>query len=77
MKHTQTFELGYIGHKADKLQKLFEGYATHPEDNLSGYFLRFENITYIGNKGVVLHTNCFEDEEHFNEQLHTKLLFNL
>ena len=72
---TLTIELGYIGNKAEKLQAMFAGYETQP--NVHGYFLRFENINYIGNKGVILYTNCFECEEHFNEQLQNKLLLDL
>lgn len=70
-----TVDLGFIGNKADQLQALYKGYDTEPNEN--GYYLRFENISYIGNKGVILHTNCFESEEHFLEDLQTKLLFNL
>jgi hypothetical protein len=69
------FNLGYIGHKAEKLQALFEGYSSTPNEH--GKFLAFENTTYIGNKGVTVMTNCFESEEHFNEMLQTKLLFAL
>jgi hypothetical protein len=67
------FLLGYIGHKAEKLQTLFDGYSNTP--NKYGRYLAFENTTYIGNKGVMVSTNCFENEEHFNEMLQTKLLF--
>ena len=70
-----TYEIGYIGHKADQLQALFPGYTTEP--NEYGKFLRFENIDYIGNKGVICYTNCFESEEHLNERLLTKLLGRL
>ncbi len=70
-----TVDLGFIGNKADKLQQLFDGYT--PEANEYGYYLRFENYSYIGNEGVTAITNCFEDEKHFQEQLHTKLLFLL
>jgi hypothetical protein len=75
MQNVKTFDLGFIGHKAEKLQTLFEGYTTEP--NEYGHFLRFENTSSIGNKGVVCVATVFEDEEHFNEVLQTKLLFNI
>jgi hypothetical protein len=69
-------DLGFIGHKAEKLQKLFDGYTTEPNEN--GYFLKFDNYSELQiNQGVQVWTNCFESEEHFNERLMTKLLFNL
>jgi len=70
------FSLGYIGHKADKLQKLFSGYTF--EENEYGYFLRFENFSeLVVNQGVMVHTNCFTSEKHFYERLNTALLFEL
>ena len=72
---TLTIELGYIGNKAGKLQELFAGYTEGPNEH--GYYLRFENTSYIGNEGVLVYTNCFEDEAHFNEMLMTKLLMNV
>lgn len=69
-------ELGFFGHKAEKLQSLFPGYTQEPNEN--GYFLKFENYTLCGsNEGVTLWSNCFESEEHFKEVLLGKLLFNL
>jgi hypothetical protein len=69
-------DLGFIGHKAGKFQSLFDGYS--PEPNEYGKFLKFENYSeLVVNKGVQVWTNCFESEEHFNETLMTKLLFNL
>lgn len=74
-KETQTFDLGFIGLNADKLQKLFSGYSETP--NEYGKFLKFENYTaYVVNEGVIVHTNCFEDEKHFNDRLHMNLLVN-
>ena len=69
-------DLGFIGNKADKFQKLFEGYS--PEPNEHGKFLKFENYSsLVVNKGVTAHTNCFDgSEENFMEMLHTKLMFN-
>jgi hypothetical protein len=68
-------DLGFIGHKAEKFQALFTGYTAEPNEN--GYFLKFENVTDVCNEGVHVWTNCFEDEDHFNEVLMTKLKFNL
>ncbi len=67
-------DLGFIGHKADKLQKLFKGYSTDPNEN--GKFLKFENYTeVVVNEGVTVHTNCFDcDKNHFLELLHGKVL---
>lgn len=71
---TITIDLGFIGHNADKLQKLF-GYSATP--NEYGKFLRFENYTaYALNEGVIAVTNCFEDEQHFNDRLMMNLLVN-
>ena len=67
-----TIDLGFIGHNADKLQKLF-GISATP--NQYGKFLRFENYTaYAFNEGVFAETNCFEDEQHFNDRLMMKLM---
>lgn len=76
MKKELSIFIGYIGHKADKLQEMFGG-DTLRKENEYGYFLRFENITDTGNEGVSLWTNHYENEEHFWEQLNTKLLFLL
>jgi len=72
-----TIDLGHIGHKADKLKAMFEGYSEEP--NKAGYFLRFENYTHIAvNEGVMVYTNCFgADEKDFMEILNGKLLMNL
>ncbi len=72
---SQTFFVGSIGHKADQLQALFSEYTTEPNDH--GHFLRFENTSHMGNEGVICVTTVFEDETHFTEMLHTRLLFNL
>jgi hypothetical protein len=72
----ETYELGYIGHKAMELQSLFSEYSM--KENENGYFLEFVNHTYLAtNEGVYCITNCFESEEHFKEILFTKLLFKL
>jgi hypothetical protein len=76
MKKELNILIGYIGHKAEKLQELFGGDLLR-EANEYGFFLRFDNITDTGNEGVRLWTNHFESEEHFYEQLNTKLLFLL
>jgi hypothetical protein len=69
-------DLGYIGHKAEKLQGLFEGYSYEPNEN--GYFLLFSNNTsMVVNQGVRCWTNCFESEEEFRKVLLSKLLFSL
>ena len=65
--------LGNVGHCSDKFQKLFDQFDKDPGD--SGYFLRFEDHNYHGNKYVMAITNCFEDEEHFLERLNLKLLY--
>lgn len=68
------FDLGFIGHEAEKLQKLFHTYDEEP--NNFGYFLKFENYSELANnQGVICHSNCFESEEHFNERLQLKLLY--
>jgi hypothetical protein len=68
--------IGYIGHKADKLQEMFGGECLRKENEF-GYFLRFTDVTETGNEGVRLWTNHFESEEHFYEVLNTKLLLSL
>lgn len=66
------FDLGFVGHNAEKFQNLF-GYM--PEPNEYGYFLRFENYSLLEcNQGVYCVTNCFESEEEFNQVLNHKLL---
>ena len=72
----QIFNLGFIDHKALKLQNLFSEFT--PKENEYGYFLYFEDYDELKiNKGVRVITNCFEDEDHFKEELTNKLLFNL
>lgn len=66
------FLVGYIGHKAEKLQALFPGYSFEPNEN--GYFLRFEDTTAVGNEGVIAYTNCFS-KKHLKKMLFSKLLF--
>ena len=69
----QTFNLGFIGHKASELQSLFNEYT--PKANEFGYFLCFQNFSeLVENKGVLVITNCFDSEQDFNERLLTKLL---
>ena len=76
MRDGISIDLKFIGHKAEKLQNLFKEYSFEP--NEYGAFLRFENYSmYVVNKGVTCYTNCFENDEHFYEVLHTKLLMNL
>ena len=73
---TQIFDLGFIGHKAFNLQTLFNEYTAEP--NEYGYFLKFENYSELEmNKGVIVQTNCFEDEDHFKTILMHKLLAKL
>jgi hypothetical protein len=68
--------LGFIGHKAEKLQSLFSEYSSFANDY--GYFLRFENYTELKvNEGVTVYTNAFESEEHFMEVLKSKLFQTL
>lgn len=67
-------DLGFIGHQAESLQTLFAEYSATP--NEYGYFLRFENYSeLVVNQGVLVDTNCFEDEEHFRGILLSRLLF--
>lgn len=74
-KKIETYELGFIGHKAIELQSLFPEYTM--KENDYGYFLEFVNHNYLANnQGVYCLTNCFENEEHFKEVLMTKLLNN-
>ena len=67
-----SFLVGYVGHKAQAYQELFKEYTVEPNEN--GYFLKFENTTYIGNKGVMVWTNCFENEEDLQEKINDKML---
>ena len=70
---TISIDLGFIGHNADKLQELFKDYS--PTPNKYGKFLKFENYTaYVVNEGVYATTNCFEDEQHFNDRFMMKLM---
>jgi hypothetical protein len=70
------FSLGFIGHKAAKLQELFSEYSLEP--NEYGKFLRFEDYSYlVYNQGVTVWTNCFENENEFNERLLLKLISKL
>ena len=67
--------LGFVGHNAEIFQKLFKEYS--PEPNQYGRFLRFENYSELANNlGVMCHTNCFENKDHFNDILHGKLIWN-
>jgi len=71
-----SYNLGFIGHKAEELQMLFSEY---PKDcNEFGKYLYFENYTeLVYNEGVILYTNCFESKKHFKQRLLLKLLNNL
>lgn len=78
------FDLGYIGHKALELQKLFKEYSVQP--NKDGFFLFFTDYTeleinigkiYLLYEGVTVTTNCFDAEGHFNQVLLNKLLMSL
>jgi hypothetical protein len=76
IENTICIDLGFIGHKANELQSLFDGYSQEP--NEYGYFLKFENYSeFVVNQGVTVWTNCFESLESFQERLMTKLLFKL
>ena len=76
MNQIQYFDLAYIGNKADKLQELFSEYSSKP--NANGSFLKFENYKdHVVNLGVLATTNCFENEAHFLDRLHLKLLDRL
>lgn len=67
-------DLGFIGHGAEKLATLFEGYSESP--NQYGRFLKFENYSYlVCNQGVTVSTNCFENEAQFLEYMNLKLMF--
>jgi hypothetical protein len=69
----QSFDLGFIGHKASTFQNLFSEYTI--KENEYGYFLEFVNYSELeNNKGVYALTNCFENEEHFKERLMIKFL---
>ena len=72
----ETFiDLGLIGHKAKKLQSLFNDYPT--ETNEESNYLRFEDYNKLdGSKGVLVRSNCFTESE-LKEQLLNKLLLNL
>lgn len=76
VENTICINLGFIGHKANDLQSLFDGYSQEP--NEYGYFLKFENYSeFVMNQGVTVWTNCFESLENFQEILMSKLLFKL
>jgi len=69
------FSLGNIGYQAEKMQKLFNDYSFSPNEN--GYYLKFINENYwANNEGVSVETNCFQSEDHFNEYLKLRLLWN-
>lgn len=68
--------LGYIGNTAEKLQELYSGYSTEPNEN--GCYLKFENYSdLVVNKGVTVETNCWKKKKQFKKDLFSKLLFNL
>jgi hypothetical protein len=74
MRQELIIDLGFIGHGAEKLQSLYSGYSEEPNEH--GYFLSFEDHSQlVVNKGVLVHTNCWDTEEEFKHDLFTKLLF--
>jgi hypothetical protein len=74
-KEILNIDLGFIGKKALKIQALFSGYTEEP--NKDGYFLSCQDYNLQGNEGVMVCTNCFDDESHFMDTLQIHLLFNL
>lgn len=69
-------DLGYIGHKADKIKTIFPEYSDSP--NEYGYYLRITNHSHLAsNHGVTVETNCFSSEAEFKDRLLSLLLFNL
>jgi hypothetical protein len=69
-------DLGFIGHSAEKLQAIFEGYSAEPNEN--GYYLKFHNYSsLVINQGVTVETNCFKSKKQFKKSLLSKLLINL
>lgn len=69
-------DLGHIGHKSEKLKKLFPTYSEIP--NESGYFLEFKDYKQLEvNEGVLVVTNAFESEQQFKDRLSDLLLYNL
>jgi hypothetical protein len=76
MHNPITVFLGYIGHKAEKIQELFPEYS--PTPNEYGYFLSCENITELNvNEGVIITTNCYSTAEEVEAMLYSRLLFKL
>jgi hypothetical protein len=74
MKKELYIYLGFVGHKANEFQKLFSEFTIEP--NQYGYFAKFENYSELEcNKGVYVHTNCFESEEVFYEIFNARLLW--
>lgn len=76
MRNELYINLGFVGHHAEIFQELFREYSKEPKANKFGSFLRFENYSeLVCNQGVMCHTNCFENEEHFMSIFHGKLLW--
>lgn len=74
-ENVRYFDLGYIGHEAEKMQRLFSNYSKEPNEH--GFYVKFINFYNLEcNQGVSVETNCFESEEHFREILFNKLLCN-
>lgn len=74
-KNTLKVSLGYVGHKAEKFQKLFKDFT--PEPNDYGYFLRFEDFNMLGNKGTLVYTNVVDTDEEVHEMIYDKLVSTL
>ena len=75
IKNQTALDLGFIGHKAEKLQELFQGYTEQP--NEYGNYLRFENYSMLScNQGVLVYTNIWTEDE-LKEEIFSKLLFKL
>jgi hypothetical protein len=71
-----TIDLGFIGHKANKIQNIFSAYS--PEPNECGHFLRAEDYSVsVTDKGVIVYTNCFISEEDFKDFLCQLLLISI
>jgi hypothetical protein len=75
-RYFPVYDLGYIGHKAEQLQKLFPEYKASEKEAL--LFLRFENYSHqVFNAGTLCYTNCFKSENYFRNTLMHKLLEQL
>lgn len=73
---TLYINLGYIGNTAEKLQALYPGYSTEP--NEYGMYLKFSNYSdLVVNCGVMVETNCWKSKKQFKKSLFDKLLYSL